>query len=121
MGIKFFDDIMYSEERKREYEKYEQQLREKGIPIPDYQMPKPEEILEPKIDPQLVVYWMIRDYTPEKTELSEGVLYFGEPWISRMFLLHLYHVGLKEAVKFAPKELWLKALEEWDGKQIEIE
>ena len=55
--------------------------------------------------------WVARgDVLPEKMELIEGRLF----WIKRhrlgMLAAMLEQVGLKEAVRLAPKSLWLEAL-----------
>ena len=47
---------------------------------------------------------------PEKMELSDGKLFGAERWRLGMLGAMLEHVGLVEAVKMAPKELWLEAL-----------
>jgi hypothetical protein len=105
MTIQFFNRDENCERKEEILKLYEQM----GIKLEE---PKePELKLEPQLEPLYLNFQMLNEYTPEKIELDGGVLYFGEPWISRMFLLHLYHIDLNEAVKFAPKEMWLKALE----------
>jgi hypothetical protein len=47
---------------------------------------------------------------PEKMELIEGKLFGAERWRLGMLSAMLEQVGLVEAVKLAPKELWLEAL-----------
>ncbi len=47
---------------------------------------------------------------PEKMELIEGKLFWSERHRLGMLGAMLEQVGLVEAVKLAPKELWLEAL-----------
>lgn len=66
--------------------------------------------LEPKLEPQDISDSLFRSLSPEKPQLTEGKLYGGREELAKMFALLLYNLGIEEAVKFAPKELWLKAL-----------
>ena len=50
------------------------------------------------------------DVLPEKMELIEGKLFWSERERLGMLAAMLEQVGLVEAVKLAPKELWLEAL-----------
>jgi hypothetical protein len=47
---------------------------------------------------------------PEKMELIDGKLFWSERHRLGMLSAMLEQVGLVEAVKLAPKELWLEAL-----------
>jgi hypothetical protein len=47
---------------------------------------------------------------PEKMELIDGKLFWSERERLGMLSAMLEQVGLREAVKLAPKELWLNAL-----------
>lgn len=47
---------------------------------------------------------------PEKMELIDGKLFGTERWRLGMLGAMLEQVGLVEAVKLAPNELWLEAL-----------
>ena len=50
------------------------------------------------------------DVLPEKMELIEGKLFWGQRYRLGMLAAMLEQVGLVEAVKLAPKELWEEAL-----------
>jgi len=52
---------------------------------------------------------------PEKMELIEGRLFWSERHRLGMLGAMLEHMGLIAAVKLAPKELWLEALDEAKG------
>lgn len=49
---------------------------------------------------------------PEKMELIDGKLFWSQRERLAMLSAMLEQVGLREAVKLAPKELWLEALRE---------
>jgi hypothetical protein len=49
---------------------------------------------------------------PEKMELIEGKLFWSQRERLGMLSAMLEQVGLVEAVKLAPKELWLEALKQ---------
>lgn len=50
------------------------------------------------------------DVLPEKMELIEGRLFWGERYRLGMLAAMLEQVGLAKAVTLAPKDLWLQAL-----------
>ena len=52
---------------------------------------------------------------PEKMELIDGKLFWSERERLGMLAAMLEQVGLREAVKLAPKELWLEALRQLEG------
>jgi hypothetical protein len=54
------------------------------------------------------------DVLPEKMELIEGKLFWGERYRLGMLAAMLVQVGLKDAVRLAPRELWLEALRQAD-------
>lgn len=54
------------------------------------------------------------DVLPEKMELIEGKLYWGERYRLGMLSALLEQVGLEKAVTLAPKALWLEALAKLD-------
>lgn len=66
--------------------------------------------IKPDLKPQLVNYEMFCDYTPEKLELLDGILLGDIEESKKLLLLLLYNIGLEEAVKLAPKELWEQAI-----------
>jgi hypothetical protein len=53
---------------------------------------------------------MYCEYIPEKLELCDGILIGDKEQARKLLLLLLYNIGLEEAVKLAPKELWKQAL-----------
>jgi hypothetical protein len=55
-------------------------------------------------------YYALDTVLPEKMELIEGKLFGTERWRLGMLGAMLEQVGLVEAVKLAPRELWLEAL-----------
>lgn len=57
------------------------------------------------------------DVLPEKMELIEGRLYGSERHRIGMLAALLEHVGLVEAVRLAPKALWLEALRRAEERQ----
>ncbi|HEX3046720.1 MAG TPA: hypothetical protein VHY08_18340 [Bacillota bacterium] len=64
----------------------------------------------PELKPQLIDAEMFDDYTPEKLELFDGVLLGDIEEAKKLLLLLLFNIGLEEAVKLAPKELWEQAI-----------
>ena len=57
-------------------------------------------------------YYELGSVLPEKMELINGKLFGVERYRLGMLAAMLEQVGLREAVKLAPKELWLEALRE---------
>ena len=55
-------------------------------------------------------YHELDDVLPEKMELLDGWLFYGERERLGMLGAMLEQVGLAKAVTLAPKELWLQAL-----------
>ncbi len=55
-------------------------------------------------------FYELDSVLPEKMELIEGKLFGAQRYRLGMLAAMLEQVGLKEAVKLAPKELWLEAL-----------
>jgi hypothetical protein len=56
----------------------------------------------------------LEDVLPEKMELIDGRLFWGERYRLGMLAAMLEHVGLEKAVTLAPKALWLEALARLD-------
>ena len=54
---------------------------------------------------------------PEKMELIDGKLFWGERYRLGMLAAMLEQVGLEKAVTLAPKALWLEALATLDDEQ----
>lgn len=69
--------------------------------------------LEPKLEAQDMSESLYKSLSPEKIQLIEGKLYGGGEELAKMFAMLLYNLGIEEAIKFAPRELWLKALENY--------
>jgi hypothetical protein len=56
------------------------------------------------------VFDQLAEMLPEKMELIEGKLFWSQRERIGMLAAMLEQVGLVEAVRLAPKELWLEAL-----------
>lgn len=91
-------------------------LKELGYSEEDLKVQEPTIKLNMKLEPQDITHEMLEQYTPEKTELICGELYGGGRELTKMFELLLYNIGIQEAIKYAPREVWLKALELDDRK-----
>jgi hypothetical protein len=61
-------------------------------------------------------YHALDDVLPEKMELIEGKLFWGERYRLGMLAAMLEQVGLEKAVTLAPKALWLEALARLDDE-----
>ena len=59
-------------------------------------------------------YYELDSVLPEKMELIGGKLFWSERERLGMLSAMLEQVGLREAVKLAPRELWLEALRQLD-------
>lgn len=64
----------------------------------------------PDLKPQAVTCDLYYDYTPEKFELIDGVVFGDEEELKKLLLLLMYNIGLEETVKLAPKTLWKEAI-----------
>jgi hypothetical protein len=60
-------------------------------------------------------FYALDSVLPEKMELIDGKLFGVERYRLGMLSAMLEQVGLRAAVKLAPKELWLEALGEVTG------
>lgn len=83
----------------------------------EYVKSEKEGALIPKLEGQNVTLGVFEQYIPEKIELLDGKICEGGKDLEKLFELILYNIGIEKAIKYAPKELWLEALEKMSEGQ----
>jgi hypothetical protein len=77
------------------------------------QDPQPVAFPEPGLAPRPITLDQYMELTPEKLELIQGYLIAPPDWTEervQLLALLLTNVGLLEALRLAPRELWEEAL-----------
>ena len=64
----------------------------------------------PELDSAPITFHQYEAYTPEKLELWEGFYNYAMEDFTGFYLAVLRNMGLKEAVRNVPIELWLEAI-----------
>jgi hypothetical protein len=67
---------------------------------------------QPEIAPGPITFEQYEAYTPEKLELWDGFYNYAMEDFTGFYLAVLRNMGLREAVRNVPLELWLEALRE---------